>query len=175
MRRESMEIHSWKSKKSRRSAMKLNQSEADWACACFILSALDEWSRKCENLQWTIRFVVHRKWFPSNDEGVFACECTQFQRTQDIICFFYPQIISFSCLTAGANRNRFTFPRFSLPLEIRITALGSQICSNFVLHMSFVHCACSFLGFPYHDDDAICLFYVPNCQFTWLFPLNAFN
>jgi hypothetical protein len=37
------------------------------------------------------------------------------------------------------------------------------------------HSACSEPACPYHDDDAIYLFHVPNCQFKLLFPLNAFN
>jgi hypothetical protein len=91
-------------------------------------------------------------------------------------------------LFAGAELNRLIFPRvvivrdegnlenvFGDEIEIRITAKGSQMCSNFTLHMSFIHCACSLFEFPYHDDDAICLFHVCNCQFTLLFPLNAFN
>lgn len=59
-----------------------------------------------------------------------------------------------------------------MEMLIRIIELGSQMCSNFSPH---VRVALLLVCHPYHDDDAIYLFHVPNCQFILLFLLNALN
>lgn len=145
--------------------------------------AVDEWSgsvklfngRGCNGETWIccasqVISIKLRGWFRLRLHSIL----THLRYYRSLLSSNYPVFMFF----VRANRNRVSFSRFSLKWkfpEIGISALGSQICSNFVPHMSCVHCACSFFGFPYHDDDAICLFHVPNCQFTLLFPLNALN